>query len=82
MTLASNDLGLHSVNTWAVAHNPSIRTIERLGFRFVGRQRQRHTIDGRPHDRLLFDLLASEFRDLDEMRLRRIDKAQREAVYE
>jgi hypothetical protein len=43
---------------------------------------QCHTIDGRPHDRLLFDLLASEFRDLDEMRLRRIDKAQREAVYE
>ena len=82
MTLAFNDLGLHSVNTWAVAHNPSIRTIERLGFRFVGRQRQCHTIDGRPHDRLLFDLLASEFRDLDEMRLRRIDKAQREAVYE
>lgn len=82
LTLAFRDLGLNAVNAWVVDRNPSLRAIERLGFRFVGRQRQCHTIDGRPHDRLLFDLLASEFRDLDEMRLRRIDKAQREAVYE
>jgi RimJ/RimL family protein N-acetyltransferase len=80
LTHAFRDLGLNAVNTWAVDHNPSLRTIERLGFRFVGRQRQCHTIDGRSHDRLLFDLLASEYRELDETQRRRIDAARREAV--
>jgi hypothetical protein len=65
-----------------VAHNPSIRTIERLGFRFVGRQRQCHTIDGRPYDRLLFDLLASEHRELDEERWLRMEGSHREAACE
>jgi RimJ/RimL family protein N-acetyltransferase len=82
LTLAFRDLGLNAVDTWAVDHNPSLRTIERLGFRFVGRQRQCHTIDGRSHDRLLFDLLASEYRELDETRWRRIDAAHRETVCE
>jgi len=64
MSLAFNELGLVAVNTWAVEDNPSIRTIERLGFRYVGRQRHCHAIDGRVRDRLLFDLLASEHREL------------------
>ncbi len=64
MSLAFNELGLISVNTWAVEANPSIRTIERLGFRYLGRQRHSHAIDGRVCDRLLFDLLASEHREL------------------
>jgi RimJ/RimL family protein N-acetyltransferase len=64
MTLAFRDLGLHTVNTWVVEGNPSVRIIERLGFRFVGRLRQSHQIDGRPCDRLLFDLLASEHREV------------------
>jgi RimJ/RimL family protein N-acetyltransferase len=81
MTLAFHDLGLHAVNTWAVDHNPSLRTIERLGFRFVGRLRQCHYIDGRQYDRLLFDLLASEHRELDEARWHRNERSQREAVY-
>lgn len=75
MTLAFRDLGLHAVNTWAVDHNPSLRTIERLGFRFIGRQRQCHYIDGRPYDRLLFDLLAFEHREIDEARWRRAEKS-------
>ncbi len=82
LTLAFRDLGLHAINTWAVDHNPSLRTIERLGFRFIGRQRQCHYIDGRLHDRLLFDLLASEHRELDEERWRRSESSHREAVYE
>ena len=82
MTLAFRDLGLHVVNTWAVEHNPSLRTIERLGFRFIGRQRQCHYIDGRPYDRLLFDLLASEHREIDEARWRRTEKSHREAAFE
>lgn len=64
LTLAFQELGLHSVNTWIVEHNPSQRRVARLGFRFIGRQRQCHFIDGQPYDRLLFDLLASEHREI------------------
>ncbi len=63
LTLAFRDLGLHAINTWAVDHNQSLRIIERLGFRFIGRQRQCHYIDGRAYDRLIFDLLASEHKE-------------------
>jgi RimJ/RimL family protein N-acetyltransferase len=63
LTLAFQELGLHAVNTWTVEHNPSQRGAVRLGFRYVGRQRQCHLIDGQPYDRLLFDLLASEHRE-------------------
>ena len=73
LALAFQDLGLHSVNTWSVEGNPSLRTIKRLGFRFVGRQRQCHYIDGRPYDRLLFDLLASEHRELEDNRRHRLE---------
>src|SRR5258708_3355357 len=80
MTLGFRDLGLHAINTWVVDHNPSLRIIERLGFRFIGRQRQCHYIDGQLYDRLLFDLLASEPRELDEERWRRIGTSHRGAV--
>ncbi len=65
MSIGFGELGLVSINTWAVQHNPSIRTIERLGFRNIGRQRRCHWIDGRSYDRLLFDLLAEEHREID-----------------
>ena len=64
LTLAFGELGLHSVNTWTVEHNPSQRGAVRLGFRFIGRQRQCHFIDGHAYDRLLFDLLAGEHREI------------------
>ncbi len=79
MTLAFRDLGLYAINTWTVDHNPSLRTIERLGFRFIGRQRHCHYIDGRPYDRLMFDLLAPEHRELDKERWHRIERSHREA---
>ena len=61
LTLGFRDLGLQTVNAWAVDQNiPSIKMIERNNFRLVGRQRQCHCIDGQPCDRLLFDILASE----------------------
>jgi len=66
LTLAFRDLGLHTVNTWVVEHNPSARVLERLHFRFYGRQRQCHRIDDRFYDRLFFDLLATEHRELEE----------------
>lgn len=65
LTVAFQELGLHAVNTWTVEHNVSVRSVLRLGFSFVGRQRQCHFIDGQPYDRLLFDLLASEHRELE-----------------
>lgn len=82
LTCAFRDLGLHAINTWAVDHNPSLRTIERLGFRFVGRQRQCHYVDGHVCDRLMFDLLASEHRELDAEWWRRNGRSHRVAVYE
>jgi RimJ/RimL family protein N-acetyltransferase len=74
LTVAFRDLGLHTINTWVVEHNPSLRIIERLGFRFIGRQRQCHLIDGRAYDRLLFDLLASEHREHDAGEWRRAER--------
>lgn len=64
LTYAFTELGLHAVNAWTVEINTAgQRVLERLGFRFIGRQRQCHHIDGRPYDRLLFDLLSTEHRD-------------------
>lgn len=59
------ELGLHAVHAWTVeANHASIRILERNRFRFMGRQRQCHYVAGRPYDRLLFDLLASEYVEL------------------
>lgn len=67
LTHAFRALGLASVNAWAVETNvASQRILRRLGFRLIGRQRQCHLIDGRLCDRLLFDLLPSEHRDIDD----------------
>jgi len=78
LTLAFRDLGLRVINTWIVDGNPSVRSLQRLNFRFIGKQRQCHLIDGQPRDRLLFDLLASEHRELDDERWRHIERPQRE----
>ena len=64
LTLAFRELGLRVIQTWVAEGNPSQRLVERLGFRFVGRQRACHYIDGQPRDRLLYDLLASEHREV------------------
>ena len=82
LTLAFRNLGLHAVDTWIVDRNPSLRSLGRLNFRFIGRKRQCHYIDGRPYDRLLFDLLAAEHRELDEERWLRMERRHREAVFE
>jgi RimJ/RimL family protein N-acetyltransferase len=80
LTLAFRELGLRAINTWIVDRNPSLRSLQRLNFRFIGRLRQCHVIDGKPHDRLLFDLLAAEHKELDEERWRRIERSHSEAV--
>lgn len=72
LTLAFRELGLHVIQTWVVDGNPSRRLVERLGFRYVGRQRQCHLIDGRRRDRLVYDLLAGEHRELEASELRAV----------
>ena len=80
LTAAFRELGLHAINTWVVENNPSLRLVQRLGFRRIGRQRQCHYIDGRVYDRLFFDLLASEHRELEQARPHRIESAAAEAA--
>jgi RimJ/RimL family protein N-acetyltransferase len=56
------DLRLRAINAWAIEENrPSIRILERNGFRNAGRLRECHSLNGRFVDRLLFDLLCSEY---------------------
>ncbi len=65
LTFGFVELGLEAVSAWTVECNvASRRVLEQLGFRYVGRQRRRHWIDGRPHDRLLYDLLATEHHEI------------------
>jgi RimJ/RimL family protein N-acetyltransferase len=62
LKMAFFELGMESINAWLVDGNrPSIRLVEIIGFHYVGRQRRCHLIHGEWRDRLLFDILASEF---------------------
>ena len=63
MTHGFRELGLRAINTWIVDTNPSLRMAMRLNFTLIGRQRQCHLLDGRPYDRLWFDILASEHKE-------------------
>jgi RimJ/RimL family protein N-acetyltransferase len=61
-----DELGLTSLHAWAAAENAGcIKIAETLGFRAAGRQRQCHVVEGRRLDRLLYDLLRSEYVPLD-----------------
>ena len=63
------ELGLSAAHAWVAEGNAaSVRILERNAFRLIGRQRHCHYIDGKPRDRLLFDLLASEFPGIKEDR--------------
>jgi RimJ/RimL family protein N-acetyltransferase len=80
LAIAFRDLGLHAINTWVVDGNPSRRLIERLDFRLVGRQRQCHYIDGQCRDRLFFDMLASEHREIESRSPRLAHQAARQEL--
>jgi RimJ/RimL family protein N-acetyltransferase len=71
LTLGFAELGLNSIHTWIVEHNPSIHVARHVNFRPIGRQRQCHYIDGRAYDRLWFDLLASEHEEIQDARHQR-----------
>jgi RimJ/RimL family protein N-acetyltransferase len=80
LSLAFRELDLHMIDTWVVEGNPSRKIVERLGFRYIGRLRQCHCMEGRRYDRLLYDLLASEYRELEERRWRPAAKSSRDEV--
>jgi RimJ/RimL family protein N-acetyltransferase len=64
LNIGFTELGLEAVNAWTVETNiPSVRILERNGFKLIGRMRNCHEIDGQRLDRLLFDLLVSEHKD-------------------
>jgi RimJ/RimL family protein N-acetyltransferase len=57
-----DELELRAINAWVVVGNEaSVRILENIGFRSIGRQRRCHLIEGRRRDRLLFDIVSSEF---------------------
>lgn len=61
LTLGFKELGLQTINAWAVECNhASLRAIRTLNFSPIGMQRQCHYIDGRLYGRLWFDLTANE----------------------
>jgi RimJ/RimL family protein N-acetyltransferase len=73
LTLGFTTYGLECVNAWAVECNhASLRALRKLHFRPIGRQRSCHYIDGKPYDRLWFDLLASEHRETNDVHARAI----------
>jgi RimJ/RimL family protein N-acetyltransferase len=68
LEIGFRELGLQAINAWTVEVNrPARRALERLHFRLMGRQRRCHYINGKAYDRLLYDLLAEEFRGYREL---------------
>jgi RimJ/RimL family protein N-acetyltransferase len=66
LTQGFEELGLEAVNAWTVETNaPARRLMEKLGFRYIGRQRRCHYLNGRPLDRLWYDLLKGELQDVE-----------------
>lgn len=62
LAIGFRDVGLESVHAWVVeGHAASVRVLLRNRFSLMGRQRRCHLIDGVLRDRLLFDVLRSEF---------------------
>jgi RimJ/RimL family protein N-acetyltransferase len=74
------EMRLRSVNAWVVEDNVAINILRRLRFTEFGRQRQCHCINGRWHDRVWFDLVAGEHRDLHDERDNGDTRANRAAI--
>jgi RimJ/RimL family protein N-acetyltransferase len=65
LTIAFTELGMVAVSCWTLEINKGGRgVIARLPFTLIGRLRQCHYIDGKARDRLLYDMLASEHREI------------------
>ena len=65
LTVGFGQLGLEAISAWTVEINiAGQKLIARLPFKFIGRLRHCHWIGGRAYDRLLFDMLAAEHREI------------------
>jgi len=65
LTIAFTERGLNAITCWAVENDEGARgVVDLLPFTFIGRLRHCHSIDGRLYDRLLYDMLASEHREI------------------
>lgn len=65
LTVAFTELCMRAVNCWTLEINQAgRRVIDRLPFRFIGRLRQCHVIEGKPYDRLLYDMLSCEHQEI------------------
>jgi RimJ/RimL family protein N-acetyltransferase len=65
LTIGFTELSLRAINCWTLEINRGGRgVVDRLPFTPIGRLRQCHDINGRSCDRLLYDMLASEHREI------------------
>lgn len=61
LSIGFGDLGLSVVDAWTLETNRGgQRILDELNFRFIGRQRSCHVVEGQRYDRLWYDLLAEE----------------------
>jgi RimJ/RimL family protein N-acetyltransferase len=66
LTLGFSEFGLECVNAWSLEGNQdSLQVLQELNFRAIGRQRDGQVVDGRPFDKLLFEIMAAEHRNDD-----------------
>lgn len=57
-----NELGLETINAWTVPDNiASLHILKRNGFHYIGRKRRCHPLNELLYDRLLYDILSTEF---------------------
>jgi RimJ/RimL family protein N-acetyltransferase len=64
LTHGFTELRLRSIHTWVVENDIPLGIVRRVGFKPIGRQRECHIIEGRAYDRVWFDLLASEHKEI------------------
>ncbi len=66
LTLGFSEHGLECINAWTLEGNQdSLRVLQELNFRPIGRERRAESKDGRDFDKLLFELMAAEHRSDD-----------------
>jgi RimJ/RimL family protein N-acetyltransferase len=66
LTLGFVEHGLECINAWTLEDNQgSLRVLQELNFRPIGRERRAQSRDGRDFDKLLFEIMAAEHRSDD-----------------
>jgi RimJ/RimL family protein N-acetyltransferase len=69
LTLGFASYGLECINALtAECNHASLRILQKLNFKAIGRQRHCHFIDGQPFDRLLFELQSADHRSRQDVR--------------